>query len=198
MKSISRYVACAALTFLLQACASPPAAIRYFDFGPAADGAAAPCALAPLNLADITSPSALDSNLMLYRLLYANDLESHAYGMHRWNTTPAQLLTARIKLYLAQNQVSLIDNGVANRNGWQLRLELTDFGQYFTDASHSYARVQMRGTVLRGNSLLAQTTLTQQAWAEQPDAPAGARAMRVASDALITDLSSWLCKQNHP
>ena len=198
MNTISRFMACAALTLLLQACASAPAAISYYDFGAAPDSAKPLCALPPINLADISSTDALDSNLMLYRLLYANDLETRAFGVHRWNATPAQLLTSRIKLYLATNQVSIIDAGVANPQGWQLRLDLIDFSQYFTDPGHSYARLQTRASVLRGNQLIAQTTLTQRAPAAEPNARAGANAMRAAGDALVIDLSNWLCKQKLP
>jgi len=143
----------------------------------------------------MSSPGALDSNLMLYRLLYDNDQQSHAYANNRWNMPPAQLLTLRIKSQLADNGVSLLDNGVANPTGWQLRLDLIDFSQYFSDVSHSYVQLQLRVSLLRANALVAQTTFKQQATADSPDAQAGARAMRAASDVLITDLSGWLCKQ---
>lgn len=193
--SISRLTLCAALAFLVTSCATAPPSLSYYDFGALPKSAGSSCDLPPLNVADISSPNALDSNLMLYRLLYDNDQKNRAYANHRWSMTPAQLLSLRIKSQLASDQVLILDNGVANPNGWQLRLDLVDFTQYFDDTSHSYAQLQLRVTLLRANTLIAQTTMKQQAAAESPDASAGAKAMRVASDAFITDLSSWLCRQ---
>jgi len=135
---------------------------------------------------------------MLYRLLYSNDQQTQAYANHRWSMTPVQLLTLQIKSQLADNNVILVDDGLANPNGLQLRLELTDFSQYFTDTTHSYAQLKLRATTIRGNTLLAQTTISEQAGAESPDAVGGAKAMRVAADAVITDLTGWLCKQPRP
>ncbi|MET3106857.1 cholesterol transport system auxiliary component [Oxalobacteraceae bacterium GrIS 2.11] len=197
MTTTKTVLSCLLLTavLFLQGCASTPPTLNYYDFGALPKPAAAQCSLAPVHVADISSTSALDSNLMLYRLLYDNDQQSHAFANHRWSMTPAQLLELRIKSQLAGNQVRLIDSGVANPNGWHLRLELVDFAQYFNDATHSYAQLQLRATLLRANTVSAQTSFSQQAPATHPDAPSGAQAMRVASDALIADLTSWLCKQ---
>jgi cholesterol transport system auxiliary component len=204
VKFIPRLTQVAALiapsTLLLASCATAPEPLSYFDFGTASKAAdsSIACELPPINLPDISSPNALNSNLMLYRLLYANDQQSHSYANHRWSMSPAQLITLRIKSQLANNHVRLVDSGLSNPGGWQLRLDLTDFNQYFSDATHSYAQLQLRATILSANNLIAQTTLTQQASAAAPDAPAGAQAMRVATDALITDLTGWLCNQPHP
>lgn len=200
MKTLIHSLALAAFTLLLVSCSTPPAAPGYFDFGalPVASGSAPVCALPPMQVTDMSSTPALDSNLMLYRLQYANDMQSHAYANHRWSMTPAQLLTQRIKSQLAARHVQVIDSGVVNPDGWQLRLDLIDFSQYFSDASHSTAQLTLRATLLRKNTLVAQSTLTQQSAASTADAPGGAQAMRVASDALINDLDNWLCTLSHP
>jgi cholesterol transport system auxiliary component len=190
----------ASLTTMLTACSTTaPAAISYYDFGATLTAPAKPaaCDLPPVNLSEIASPNALDSNLMLYRLLYDNDQQSRAYANHRWTMAPAQLLSLRIKSQLADG-AKILDSGIANPGGWQLRLDLIDFGQYFDDATHSHAQLQLRATLLHANNLIAQTAFTQRANADSADAPGGARAMRVASDALIGDLSAWLCKQPRP
>jgi len=200
MKTIGHSITIAGLTLLLMSCASPPASVGFFDFGALPPSTTNPpaCTLPPIQVADISSPAALDSNLILYRLLYASDIQSHAYANHRWSMTPAQLLGLRIKSQLAATQVQLIDAGVANPVGWQLRMDLIDFSQAFSDATHSTAHLALRATLLRNNSLVAQTTLTQQVAAASADASGGALAMRNASDALITDLTGWLCKQPRP
>lgn len=199
-----RLLFCLVIPLILQACVSTPPPLKYYDFGavvkPAKPEDNAPlCKLPLIQLADITAPSALSSNMMLYRLLYANDQQSYSYANHRWNMTPVQLLTQRIKMQLALRGVTLIDSGIvslnSNLNVLQLRLEVEDFNQYFSDAAHSYAQIQIRASLIRDRKLLAQTMLQQQVNADSADAPAGARAMRMATDELILNLTHWLCEQ---
>lgn len=199
----ARSLVCATMLILLQACATKATPIKYYDFGPmtkVADKVAnkAPgCRLPPIVLDNMTAPSALSSNVMLYRLLYANDQQIYSYANHRWNMTPTQLLTQRIKMQLASNGVTLVDSGIIDGkfNVLQLRLELEDFNHYFTNETQSYAQIQLRASLLRGRTLLDQTMLQQQVNADSADAPGGAQAMRLAADELILHLSHWLCEQ---
>jgi cholesterol transport system auxiliary component len=186
---------CGAL--FMQGCATSPTPVNYYDFGvlPKSAGQAVSCDLPSIHFSTISAPEALQSNLMLYRLLYVDDQQSHAYANHRWSMTPGALVALRIKMQFAENQVRLIDVGMADPNDWRLHVDLIDFNQYFSDSRRSYAQLQMHVALLRANKLIAQTMLTQQEEADQPTAPAGARAMRIATDLLITDLTSWLCKQ---
>lgn len=189
-----------ALCVLLAGCSSAPVAPLRYDLGgaPSAVTDQAACTLPALTLIDVAAPGTLDNDLMLYRLLYANDQQIQAYGGHRWSMPPAQLLTQRVKAQLADHGVTLLDTGVATSNGIQLRLVLNDFSQYFSDPSHSYGQITVRATLLRGRSLIAQSTFKQQTPATSPDAPAGAQALRSGSDTVINALTSWLCKQNLP
>lgn len=201
--SSARLLACTTMLVLAQACMTRPTPTKYYDFGPMTKTVAslnnnnAPgCRLPPIVLDSITAPHGLSSNLMLYRLLYANDQQTHNYANHRWNMTPAQLVTQRIKMRLAQNGFKLFDSGVIDKlNVLQLRLELEDFNHYFTDATHSYAQIQLRVSIIRDRRLLDQTMLQQQVNAGTADAPGGAHAMRLAADELILHLSHWLCEQ---
>lgn len=193
-----RILLCLLIPLFLQACASTPTKqIKYYDFGalPKAEEQAPVCSLPLVQLADIRAPSALSSNLMLYRLLYLNDQQIYSYANHRWNMTPAQLLTQRLKSQLARRGVRLLDGGINNLNAVQLRLEIEDFNHYFTDATRSYAQIQIRASLIRDRKLLAQTLLQQQVDADTADAPAGAKAMRMATDELILNLTNWLCEQ---
>lgn len=208
-----RLFLCSAIILLLQACASTPATISYYDLGaatkPADSGLS--CTLPPIHLMDITAPIALDSNSMLYRLLYSNDQQTRAYANSQWSMTPAQLLTQRIKVQFANSGVTLIDyalnldmikNGVdktrSKTGNVQLRLVLNDFSQYFVDPTHSYSQLQIRASAIQGNKLLAQTTLQLKADADSANASGEAKAMRAATDELFTNLSNWLCKQLPP
>lgn len=204
MKTSPLLLLCLLIVLLLQACTTTPAKLNYYDFGatPKPVDSAFGCQLPPINLAHIIALSELDSNLMLYRLLYANDQQTHVYASHRWSMTPSELLTERIKTQLANNGVVIIDSGInkdINKNtNIQLLIELDDFSHYFVSTEHSYARIKVRATLLRGHTFLAQTTLEQQTEANAATAPAGALAMRKATDELILDLSHWLCKQVQP
>ena len=200
----------------LQGCVGTPPAnpVSVYDFGAlhttvSAPAAAGKCVLSPVHVADITSPGILDNDLMHYRLGYANDQRVRAYANNRWSMPPAQLLGQRIKARLADAGVLIAGSGVTgstgnnitttgkgSANAMQLRLELDDFTQYFSDASHSQAQLSVRVSLLRGSGLVAQTTLNQQVPGTSPDAAGGAKAMQVAADALINELYGWLC--THP
>ncbi|PRC94556.1 hypothetical protein S2091_0559 [Solimicrobium silvestre] len=190
-----KYAAIPLLPLFLQACASAPTTLSYYDFGAPTASTPLTCTLPAIHLPDITSPNSLDSNAMLYRLTYINDQQALTYANNRWSMSPAQLLTERIKAHLTDSGATLIDNGVNNANGMQLRLELVDFSQYFSDTTHSYSQLKLRASLIRKGTLLAQTTLQQQANANAPDAQAGAQAMRIATGALMNDVNIWLCKQ---
>ncbi len=183
----------------LQACTSPPARVNYYDFGAVNSGinpqstSQPHCNLPPLYLANINVPSIFASDAIHYRLLYNNDLEARTYASYRWSMFPAELLAQRIKTQLEQTGVVLVDNGMSRQSGLELRLTLDDFTHYFNDFSHSYAQITLRASLLRGQQLLAQNSFAQQADADASDAPAGVRAMRIASDELIVKLNNWLC-----
>ena len=186
------------LCVLLAACSSAPVTPLRYDLGSAPSAVTTACTLPALTLIDVAAPGALDNDLMLYRLLYANEQQIQAYGGHRWSMPPAQLLTQRVKAQLVDHGVTLLDASVATSNGIQLRLVLNDFSQYFSDPSHSYGQISIRATLLRGHSLIAQSSFKQQTPATSADAPAGAQALRAGSDTVINELTSWLCKQNLP
>jgi cholesterol transport system auxiliary component len=190
-------ILCVVAALFLQACVSKAPQLKYYDFGTVAKlpNSEPACKMPLIQLVDIAAPNALSSNMMLYRLLYADDQQIYSYANHRWNMTPAQLLTQRVKMQLATQGVTLIDYGINNLTILQLRLEVEDFNQYFTDATHSYAQLQIRASLIRDRKLLAQTMLQQQVDTDSADAPAGAKAMRIAADELILNLTHWLCEQ---
>ncbi|HTD05986.1 ABC-type transport auxiliary lipoprotein family protein [Undibacterium sp.] len=186
----------AALCMGLLACsttAAPP--VQLFDLGQAPALATPPAAqtgrIPAVSLADISASPALDSNYMLYRLQYENGQQPRSYAQHRWNMPPAQLLTQRLKMRVAGAGGVIVSatDGVANLP--LLKIDLDDFSQLFSSANDSVANVSVRASVFKGRHLVAQQSFRQQA-AAGPDAPAGARAMAAASDALIDNIILWL------
>ena len=166
-----------------------------YDFGPtqaAASGAPATAKLPPISVAEVQSPAWLDSPLIYFRLAYANEQQPRAYAGSRWAMPPAQLFGQRLKSRLAQagNVVLSATDGAANVP--LLRIEADDFTQSFDSLTQSNAQVALRASVFSGRSLLAQKSFIRRAPAPSADAAGGARALAIASDAVIADMMSWL------
>jgi cholesterol transport system auxiliary component len=182
---------------LAAGCATRSEPVALYDFGPLranhADGSN-PGGLPPLTVAEINTPAWLDSQLMYFRLSYANEQQTRPYARSRWSMPPLQLFGQRLKARIAQagGVVLSATDGAASLP--VLRLDADEMIQNFDAASHSAAQLSMRASVFNGRSLLAQKTFSQQAIAPSADAAGGARAMAVASDALIDDMMRWLAE----
>ncbi|MFZ6842962.1 ABC-type transport auxiliary lipoprotein family protein [Undibacterium sp. RuTC16W] len=194
-----------ACLLVLQGCASPAPVKQAYDFGsiPASGlaGLSATSA-APLtatfkgnfaiSLADITTPASLDGTAMLYRLEYDNAQQTRPYSLHRWSMPPAQLLTQRLKARIADAGGSVVSPRDGINNLPLLQIDLDEFSQVFASSSASTAQIQLRATVIKGRTLLAQRSFSRQIASSSADAPGGAKAMINASDAVIADLLAWL------
>jgi cholesterol transport system auxiliary component len=179
--------------FLPTGCATyktAPQAI--FDLGPLP--AATPAdALPPFGIAEPNVPSWLDSHEMYYRLNYANDQQLRLYANSRWSMPPIQLFEQRLKSRIAQagGEVLSASENAANVP-LVLHIEAEDFTQSFDRPEHSNAQIKLRVSVFNGRSLLAQKSFSSQAEAPSLDAGGGARALSIASDAVIADIRQWL------
>ena len=192
---------CAVL--LLSACASNPAAQpRQYDFGilpvspttPATSVTPAAPTTAPLrlSLAEINAPAALDSTAMLYRLQYDNGQQLKPYALHRWSMTPAALLSQRLKAQMASTGVQIAQPEEVDASWPVLRIDLDEFSQVFSTTSQSDAHIDLRASVSKGRTLIAQRRFQRQVRAHSADAPGGAAAMQQATDLLIDDLNLWI------
>ncbi|MFZ6816377.1 ABC-type transport auxiliary lipoprotein family protein [Undibacterium sp. Rencai35W] len=192
--------------FLLQGCASPAPVKQAYDFGsiPASGPArlSAPSTATPpstttaanfaISLADINTPASLDGTAMLYRLEYDNAQQTRPYSLHRWSMPPAQLLAQRLKARIADAGGSVVSSRDGVNNLPLLQIDLDEFSQVFSSGSASTAQIQLRASVIKGRTLLAQRSFSQQIASSSADAPGGAKAMMNASDAVIADLLAWL------
>lgn len=186
----------AGYTLLLTGCAVPgksdPAAL--YDLGPLhalQDKSSLP-ALPPVSIAAVQVPVWLDSNLMFYRLNYANAQQPRPYAQARWTMTPAQLLTQQLKARIAHAGGVALAASDGAVNVPILRIEADDFSQHFASPSESTGRVALRASLYRGRSLLAQRSFLHQAQSGSADAAGGAAALAAASDAAVTDIVLWL------
>jgi cholesterol transport system auxiliary component len=179
----------------LCACASKPPAPAVYDFGPLppAQAAAATATLpAALVVADVNGPASLDSNRMVYRLLYADAQQTRLYAHNNWNTTPLQLMSQRLKARIAQTGVKVLATTDAAAGLPLLRLEADDFSQHFDSVTHSTGQVALRASLFRNHKLVDQRTFARSTEATSADAAGGARALAASTDAIAADIVAWL------
>lgn len=183
----------ALLCVLVAGCVTRAAPVNLYDFGPlpavSTVGGHAPAAL---SIAAVQAPAALNSQQILYRLAYVNDLQPRAYAGSRWSMTPAQLLEQRLKARLAQAGTVVLSGSEGANTLPALRIEIDEWVQNFSSPQHSAAQLALRATLFNGRTLLAQKSFREHSAAASADAAGGVRAMAEASDALIGALISWL------
>ncbi len=184
-----------ALALLLSGCAATRGNepnINY-DFGPlpAAAGKASH-AVPILVVADAVGPQALDSQAMLYRLLYADPLQARAYANNRWSSTPLQLLTQRLKTRIAQAGIKVLSVSDATSNVLLLRIEVDDFSHVFDTPTDNHGQLALRASVFVGHKLIDQKTFSARAASGSPNAAGGTRALAAATDSVANDIILWL------
>lgn len=178
---------------LLQGCAisQQPSSFSY-DFGSLPKVQKQLAVNMAISVADISAPSTLDGNAMLYRLLYDNQQRLRPYAQHRWSMPPAQLLTQRLKSRIAAEGGTVLAeaDGVADLP--VLKIDLDEFSQAFASVSQSEAQITLRVSVIKKNRLIAQHYFATRTVSDSADASGGAKAMQTTADASITAILAWL------
>lgn len=185
-----------ALALLLSGCAATRGNepnINY-DFGPLPAAAAAkPAHAVPiLVVTDAVGPQALDSQAMLYRLLYADPLQARAYASNRWSSTPLQLLTQRFKTRIAQAGIKVLSVTDATSNVLLLRIEVDDFSHVFDTPTDNHGQLVLRASVFLGHKLIDQKTFSARTPSGSPNAAGGTRALAACADSVAGDIILWL------
>lgn len=188
---------------LLQACASgSPTANLSYDFGPLNTESKehqqqdADASKIAISVADISAPITLDSNAMLYRLVYDNPQLLRPYAQHHWSMPPAQLFAQRFKSKIAAAGATVLDvaDGVADLA--ILKIELDEFSQVFTSTTQSAAKITLRASLIRKNKLIAQHYFAAATASASADASGGAKAMQLTADRNISAILAWLQLQH--
>ncbi|MEX8192298.1 ABC-type transport auxiliary lipoprotein family protein [Comamonas guangdongensis] len=216
-RSMMRVLSGCALVLALAACSGLPTAptqpTRYdlglSDLSASQPGAAARRADAlPLVLAEVQTPGLPEGlTAMFYRLGYADGQQLLAYQNARWSLPPAQMLEQRLRIRLGavrpilsgRDNVSMAP--ADKRAVAMLRVDVDEFSQVFDSAQSSRAVVRLSASLIGrtdggvGNSLLGQQVFIAQAPAASADAAGGARAMALAVDEAVDQLSRWLQSQ---
>ena len=180
------------MTAALVGCASDAPRTNLLDLGPVRAQQTSTTMLPAISLADVQAPAWLDSQMMFYRLDYANDLQPRAYSASRWTMPPAQLFSQRLKASLSRAGGTVIAASDGAINVPTLRLEVDEFSQRFDSASKSHGEVAIRASLFDGRVLRTQKLFVKKVDATSADAQGGAAALAAASDAIIVDMSTWL------
>ena len=170
---------------LLSACQGTQPAISKaaYDLGPALAsntmGSTAPSFL----LNDIRSSSALESNAMWYRL-YDQPQQLKAFAYARWTSTPAELLSLRLKQRTAQHGGRVLQRSNGEQTLPVVQIELDEAAQHFSSATQS--QFILSGRILiqsPGRPVTVKAFSLQQTAGS--DAAGGAAAAQKTADELI-------------
>lgn len=177
---------------LLAACAAPTALsdVRY-DLGPLAQ-TSSPSTLPPLKVLDVSAPAPLDNDAFMYRLGNA-PLRTARYANSHWTTSPARLLTQRLRAGLMSHASVL--TGADAVPAPVLRVDLEQFEQVFDTETRSSGVVAARATLIQDGKVIGQHTFLSRAPASTPDASGGAHALASASDELVAQIATWVSMQ---
>ncbi|HEY6774454.1 MAG TPA: ABC-type transport auxiliary lipoprotein family protein [Oxalicibacterium sp.] len=192
-RTVAALAAGTLLAGLLSGCAgTPPADMDLYDLGPLKTGTASASPLPAISIADIRAPAWMDSQMMFYRLNYANDLQPRPYSASKWTMPPAQLFEQRLKASLARAGGVVVSASDGAINLPVLHLEADDFSQTFASAGSSTVHVAIRASLFDGRVLRAQKNFVKPGPAATADAKGGAAALAAASDAIISEVGAWL------
>jgi ABC-type uncharacterized transport system auxiliary subunit len=131
----------------------------------------------------VSARSWLDDTAMHYRLVYSDEMRTHAYAYARWIAPPAEFVAQRLRQRLA-------DSGSAA--AYQLEIELEEFVQVFETPTRSFGRVVAHVRVRTSDGRADEATFAEQVAAQTPDAPGGVRALAAATATLVARVVDWI------
>jgi cholesterol transport system auxiliary component len=166
--------------------------VAQYDFGPP-PAANSPQGLShPLLVYDISAPAWLDAPAIYYRFAYQDAARPQAYADSRWVSSPAELMSMRLRGRLAASgKGGVVHPADGKRASHALRVELNEFTQVFDAPGKSRAVVRMRASVLNSRVLVAQRSFSVERTVNTPDAEGGVRALILASDEAVDQIVAW-------
>lgn len=199
----------------------PEAMVKVYDFGPAplqTSATGSPASLSTLVLFDPQASTSLAGNAVLYRLAYTDAQQLKPYALARWSMPPAQLVDQRLRQQISLQRAVVSPGELLPASAprfaasatapltvqspslaaplLNLRVVLEEFSQVFDSPADSHAVLRLRATLTQrvsgSEALLAQRSFVVQQPAPSPDAIGAVRALTLASDQAIGQVSSWL------
>ncbi|MFW8566537.1 ABC-type transport auxiliary lipoprotein family protein [Orrella sp. 11846] len=145
--------------------------------------------IATLIVAPLSSSPVLKGTGVLWR--QGLEGQPHSYATYVWAASPNAMVYERLIDGLSKS-FAVLDNGTSDR-ALTVRVNLLQFEQvYAPDGSKNEGIVSVQAVLLRGTQMLGQWRDTQRVSASANDAPAGAQALRVATDQVASGLSQWI------
>jgi cholesterol transport system auxiliary component len=135
-----------------------------------------------IDAVSVQAPSWLATPSIAYRLLYAGGAERRSYGESRWVAPPAELIERALN-----RQTSAV-------GGCRLRLDVDDLIQVFDSPQASRVLLDVRASLLtpQGETILARRAFSVMQATSSPDARGGVAAAATATQALGSELRTWL------
>jgi cholesterol transport system auxiliary component len=157
-----------------------------------------PALSATVLLPDVTAPSWLDGQGIVYRLAYHEPARLRTYAQSQWKAPPAALLSQRLRgRFAAATQRGIVTSDDGVRAEFMFRVELEDFSQTFSASGASQVAVRARASVvnLQQRTLVAQRVFSFGRPAPSADARGAVTALADASDELVEALLEWTTEQ---
>jgi cholesterol transport system auxiliary component len=197
MKTALATCALACVT-LLAGCGSTSTAMpnSRYDLGatPVSNATSGALPMPPVKVLAVSAPRNLESDAFAYRMSYVDAQRTGTYSNSHWTMPPAQLLTQRLREALAARG-PILSGADPVRAVPLLEVELTSFEQDFDAPEQSHGLVAVRATLTQQGRVVSQRSFSASAPAPSADASGGARALAVASDDVIAQVSAWLAAQ---
>ena len=191
---IKQVAAVLATVALLSGCAGlgsvPPAAQRLDLGAPQISQQQRPTAKArPLVLPPVAAPAILQGIGVVWRM--GSDGTPNRYATYEWSAVPAGLVHERLMDRLSRD-FAVLEQGVSSED-LTLRISLLQFEQIYTpDGSGNNGVIGVQAVLLRGTEVLSQYRITESVTADGNDAPAGARALRDATNRMVDNIAAWI------
>lgn len=165
-----------------------------YDLGaPHIQAAAKPSISAVLYLPEATAPAWLNGPGIVYRLNYENPPRPQPYALSRWSSSPAALLTERLRNRFASAARGIVTAPDGVRADYLLRVELEDFSQSFDSPNASKVALLARASLvsLSTRALVAQRAFAVEQAAPTPDAPGAVQGLSAASEEFVENVLKW-------
>lgn len=153
---------------------------------------------AVLLVPDVSAPSLLEGQGIVFRLAYDEPARVRTYAQSQWKAPVPVLLSQRLRgRFAAATQRGVVTGNDGARAEYMLRVDLEEFSQVFTAPDVSSVSVRARASLvdLGVHKLSAQHTFSIERPAPSPDAQGAVSALGAASDELVERLLKWTSEQ---
>lgn len=139
----------------------------------------------------VTAPAILQGVGVVWRM--GPDGAPNRYATYEWSAAPESLVHERLIDRLSQNFAILVD--AVSSDNLTLHVNLLQFEQvYAPDGTGNQGVVSVQAVLLRSGEVLGQYRASERVSADSNDAPAGARALRTATNQMADNIATWMMR----